>query len=257
MKRELYQELGKMMLMSCGLFGAFFLLLWLAELLIPSLRGVLLHWDDPAFLVGIPASVTGVAYVLTIRNPKNYTGFILGIVMSLLLAWQFYLQGNYDLVLLYVLVFVPFMLMSFRAWRANTLGEKKEEQEELRPTFVPIPKFVALLVTFIVVIAADYVLNTLLIYRDAWSEHAVLKVLGGAMIASSLLANILMIRQRNDAWINWVIYSATGMVFYIVVDNLFSILLFLVFLIINARAQYAWLKMTRKEDFGWARKGEK
>ena len=253
MRRKLYQELGKMMLMSCGLFGAFFLLLWLAELLIPSLSGVLLHWDDPAFLVGIPASVIGVAYVLTIRNPKNYTGFILGIAMSLLLAWQFYLQGNYDLVFLYVLVFVPFMIMSFRAWRANTLGQT-QDQGELRPTFVQIPKFMALLVTFIVVIAADYVLNTLLIYRDAWSEHAVLKILGGAMIASSLLANILMIRQRNDAWINWVIYSAVGMIFYIVVDNMFSILLFLVFLIINARAQYAWLKMTQHEDFGWTRR---
>ena len=60
-----------MLLTSCAIFGVFFLMLFAAESLIDSLRGVLLQWQDPAFIVGIPASVVGVAYVLTIRNPKN------------------------------------------------------------------------------------------------------------------------------------------------------------------------------------------
>ena len=252
MRRVLYKELGKMLLVSCGIFGVFFLLLYAAESLVPQLKGVLLHWEDPAFLVGIPASVVGVAYVLTIRNPKNYTGFILGIVMSLLLAWQFYLQGNMDLVILYTLVFIPFMVLSLNAWRKSTLG-LVQDNKPLEPTFVDRPKFLLLVAVFAAVVAVDYVLVTRFINHDGWCDAAVIKLLGGMMIASSLLANILMIRQRNDAWINWVIYSAAGVAFYVVVGNLFSILLFVVFLIINARAQVAWIRMTHPSNYGWLR----
>jgi len=250
MRRALYKELGKMLLLSCGIFGVFFLVLYMAESLLPQLKGVLLHWQDPAFLVGIPASVVGVAYVLTIRNPKNYTGFILGIVMSLLLAWQFYLQGNMDLVLLYTLIFPPFMALSIRAWRQSTLGLGKEDKP-LEPSFVEKHMFLLLVSVFAAVVALDYVLVTRVINHDGWSDAVLIKLLGGTMIASSLLANILMIRQRNDAWINWVIYSAAGVAFYVVIGNLFSILLFVVFLIINARAQAAWLKLTTSDNRGW------
>lgn len=239
-----------MLLTSCGIFGVFFLLLFVAENLIPALKGVLLQWNDPAFLVGIPASVTGVAYVLTIRNPKNYTGFILGIVMSLLLAWQFYLQGNYDLVVLYIIVFVPFMVLSLRTWRQSTLGLVKADKP-LVPTFVDEKQFAALVAIFLAIVAADYALCTLMIYKDGWGDAAAVKLLGGCMVASSLLANILMIRQRNDAWLNWVLYSAAGIAFNVVVWNLFSLLLFVVFLLINMRAQIAWIKMTTPENRGW------
>ncbi len=252
MRSVLYKELGKMLLTSCAIFGVFFLMLFAAESLIDSLRGVLLQWQDPAFIVGIPASVVGVAYVLTIRNPKNYTGFMLGIVMSLLLAWQFYLQGNMDLVMLYTLVFIPFMVLSLRAWRQSTLGLVKEDKP-LEPTFVDKRKFLMIVLVFVAVVVLDYVLVTLLINHDGWCDDALIKILGGTMIASSLLANILMIRQRNDAWIHWVIYSAAGIAFYVVVGNLFSILLFVVFLIINARAQIAWIRMTKPSNYGWVR----
>ena len=71
MKKTLWQELGKHILLSMGIFSALFLILYIVEWAVPSLSGVLLQWHDPAFVVGIPASVIGVAYVLTIRNPKN------------------------------------------------------------------------------------------------------------------------------------------------------------------------------------------
>jgi hypothetical protein len=112
MKLALWKELGKQLLVSMGIFFALFLILYIVEWAVPSLSGVLLQWHEPAFVVGIPASVIGVAYVLTIRNPQNYTGFVGGIVMALLLSWQFALLQQWGLTVLYVAVFVPFMSYS-------------------------------------------------------------------------------------------------------------------------------------------------
>ena len=71
---------------------------------------------DAVFMISIAASIVGVAYVLTIRNPQNYTGFYLGIVSSALLGIQFYLLGSYDLTFLYFLVFIPFQVMAIYTW---------------------------------------------------------------------------------------------------------------------------------------------
>ena len=133
MKQILWKEFGKQLLMSIGIFFALFLVLYMVEWLIPSLHGTLLQWHDPAFIVGIPASIIGVAYVLTIRNPQNYTGFYGGIAMALLLATQFYLQGNLDLVFLQLAVFIPFMVVSLLCWRNQVFS------------FVACPKFGLLL----------------------------------------------------------------------------------------------------------------
>ena len=38
----------------------------------------------------LAAGIIGSAYVLTVKNPNNYFGFALGVIMSLLLAIQFY-----------------------------------------------------------------------------------------------------------------------------------------------------------------------
>ena len=100
MQKQLFLELLHKTLFSCGLFLLLFAVLYLIEWLVPSLQGQLLQWDNAAFVVGIPASVVGVAYVLTIKNPQNYTGFYGGILMALLLSCQFFLQGNFDLVFL-------------------------------------------------------------------------------------------------------------------------------------------------------------
>ena len=134
----------------------------------PSLCGILLQWHDLAFIVGIPASVMGTAYVLTIRDPKNYTGFYGGIIMALLLSIQFYLQGNMDLVLLQLLVFVPFLLSSLLRWRRLALQPQSAEQP-----FVPewLPRQQQCLSWFIllIIVAGDYILATLFIQQNACS----------------------------------------------------------------------------------------
>ena len=85
LQRSLWKDFGKQILVSLGIFSTLFLILYIVEWLVPSLQGTLLQWHDPAFVVGIPASAIGVGYVLTIRNPKNYTGFYGGILLNLLL----------------------------------------------------------------------------------------------------------------------------------------------------------------------------
>ena len=210
----------------------------------PSLRGILLQWHDLAFIVGIPASVIGTAYVLTIRNPKNYTGFYGGIMMALLLSIQFYLQGNLDLVFLQLLVFVPFLLSSLMRWRKLALQPQPAEL-----SFTPkwLPRYQQWLSFFILllIVVGDYILATLVIQQDAWSDNIIIKLMGGLMIASSTLANFILIYQKIDAWLWWVLYALSGIVLYILIGNIFSVLLFIVFLIINGSVGIAWIQLRK------------
>ena len=244
MKTTLWKELGKQILLSMGIFSALFLILYIVEWTVPSLSGVLLQWHDSAFVVGIPASVIGVAYVLTIRNPHNYTGFAGGMLMALLLAVQFFLLGSYDLVILQLAVFFPFLLISFVRWRRQTLSPSAAEQP-FYPEWLPLGQRIISLLVLAAIIVADYVLATLLIQHNAWSENIVLKLIGGLMIASSTLANFILIYQKIDAWVWWIVYALSGMIFYALIGNAFSFVLFTVFLLVNGGAGLAWIKASK------------
>ena len=247
MKKTLWQELGKHILLSMGIFSALFLILYIVEWAVPSLSGVLLQWHDPAFVVGIPASVIGVAYVLTIRNPKNYTGFAGGMVMAVLLAIQFFLLGNFDLVILQLAVFFPFLLISFIRWRRQTLSLSAAEHP-FYPEWLPLgPRLISLLL-LVAIIMADYALATLVIQHNAWTDNMILKLIGGLMIASSTLANFILIYQKIDAWIWWVVYALAGMIFYVLIGNAFSFVLFTVFLFVNGGAGIAWIKAFKAQQ---------
>ena len=244
MKLALWKDFGKQTLVSLIIFTALFLILYIVERIIPSLNGVLLQWYDPAFVLGMPASVIGVAYVLTIRNPKNYTGFVGGMVMAVLLAIQFFLLGSYDLVILQLAVFFPFLLMSFIRWRRQTLILCAAEQP-FCPKWLPlVPRLVSLFL-LVVIILADYALATMVLQHNAWSDNIVLKLIGGLMIASSTLANFILIYQKIDAWIWWVVEAQAGMIFYALIGNAFSFVLFTVFLLVNGRAGLAWIKASK------------
>ena len=246
MQTSLWQELGKQILLSMGIFSALFLILYIVEWAVPSLGGVLLQWHDPAFVVGIPASVIGVAYVLTIRNPQNYTGFVGGIVMAVLLATQFFLLGNYDLVILQLAVFIPFLLMSFLRWRRQTLTLSDREQP-FYPEWLPTGQMLVSLLLLVAIIVADYALATLVIQHNDWSDNIILKLIGGLMIASSTLANFILIYQKIDAWLWWTVYALAGMMFYALIGNAFSFVLFTVFLLVNGAAGIAWIKASKAQ----------
>lgn len=242
---SLWRETMRNLLLSMLLFAVLIGFCWLAERF-ASLS--LLHFADAAFCVGIPASVIGVAYVLTIRNPLNYTGFYAGILMSLLLAMQFFLQGNYDLTCLYVCVFVPFQVKSVAAW-------KHPKQEESNAAFVPeflsVRGMLMSLGVFAAIVVLDYIFVTLVMNCDGFADGILLKLMGGLLIASSVLANFWLIYKKNDAWIYWVLYSVAGIVFYVLVNNIFSVVLFTFFLIINGMAGISWLRMTDSAHMGW------
>ena len=251
LKAELWKELGRSMLLSALVYALLFAVLYGVESLFPSLHHRLLTWYTPdksldwAFLVGIPASIIGTGYVLAIRNPQNYTGFYMGIVMSLLLAFQLYLQGSYDLVCLYLFVFVPFMIASVVKWRKAALAvTEKEKVEPFVPEFLKPTKQLLVRGVALLIIVADYIFVTLCINHDAWTDLLLTKLAGAVLIASAVLANFLLIYKKNDAWICWGIYCLTGILLFTVLGNAFSVVMFVTMLIVNLSAQIAWLKQT-------------
>lgn len=235
---SLWRELLKNICLSITIFVVILFLSYIAE---SVWQLPLLHFADAAFCVGIPASIIGVAYVLTIRNPENHTGFYLGILMSVLLAIQFYLQGNYDLTILYLACFVPFQIKSISTWKH---ASHAQQSEPLQPTFLSKKAMLLSILIFVIITLLDYLLATFVINHDALQENIVIKLMGALLISSSVLANYWLIYKKTDAWVYWVIYSASGIIFYILINNIFSVVLFIFFLVINSIAAISWLHLT-------------
>lgn len=257
MRKHLIKELGQKTLFSIILFVTLFGLFYLIEWVYPDIQGRLLQWTladgsiNWAFIVGIPASLMGTAYVLTVKNPQNYFGFYMGIVMSLLLAVQFYLQGSYDLVVLYLCVFIPFQVASLITWRRQAL-QTPQDNTDFTPKFITIQLSIVVHIVALLIVAIDYIIATKLIHHDGWQDQMTMKLLAGCTIASSLLANLLMIYKKNDAWLCWVFYCITSIIMFVIIGNVFSLVMFTMMLIINTSAQLSWLMMTKSDHFGWA-----
>lgn len=249
---KLWRETGANSLIAIVLFGALLGVLYVAELLIPELAGKLLFFNQPAFCVGIPASIIGVAYILSIKNPANYTGFYLGVGSSALLGVQFYLNGLYDLTFLYFVVFIPFQIMAIMSWKK---GSKTQKEEVFAPEFLNMSTMLITLLAFVAIIVVDYLFATFVMYGDGLCENVVAKIISGSMIAASVLANYWLIYKKNDSWLYWLVYSVAGMLLAVVVtSNVFSLVLFTFFLVINGVATMAWIKATPKEKYGWLKK---
>jgi len=248
----LWKALGRNCIISIILFGALLGLLYIAELIFPAIT--LLRWHDPAWVVGIPASVIGVAYILTIRNPKNYTGFYAGIIMSILLGVQFVLLGRIgaDSAFLFFFVFIPFQMMSIYKWSRN----KGDGGASFEPKFLDTPRLLLSIAMLVTITAGDYLLATYVLQGNGLTENVVSKLLSGLLISSSFLANYWLIYRKTDSWIYWLIYSLAGIVLFSIPgdqQNPFSIVLFTFFLVINSMAGIAWIKATKPENMNWAK----
>lgn len=244
---HLWRALGRNFIISIILFGALLGLLWLAEVVFPSVS--LLKWHDPAWVVGIPASIIGVAYILTVRDPQNYTGFYAGIIMSVLLGIQFILQGGYDSAFLFFMVFIPFQMMSIYKWSRN----KEDGGASFEPKFLDTPRLIMSIAMMVVITAGDMILASYAIYHEPLLDNLTIKLLSGLLISSSFLANYWLIYRKTDSWIYWIIYSLAGIGLFIILGNIFSIVLFCFFLVINGMAGIAWIKGTKKENLNWAK----
>ena len=243
---KLWRALGRNFILSIIMFGALLGLLWLAELIFPSLT--LLKWHDTAWCVGIPASIVGVSYILTIRDPQNFTGFFAGIVMSALLGVQFTLQGSYDSTFLYFFVFIPFQMMSIYKWSRK----KDDGGASFEPKFLDVPRFWLSIFIGLAITVGDYLMMTYLFNHEGLTDNVSVKLCNGLMISSSFLANYWLIYRKNDAWLYWFIYSVAGIVLFIILGNIFSLVLFCFFLVINSMAGIAWIKNTKPENLYWA-----
>ena len=247
---NLWRALGRNTIVSIILFGALLGLLWLAEWIFPSVQGQLLRWADAAWVVGIPASIIGVAYILTIKDPSNYTGFYAGIIMSILLGVQFILQGGYDSAFLFFCIFIPFQMMSIYKWSRN----KDDGGASFEPKFLDTPRLIMSVGILFLITLGDYLLATFAFYHDGLAENITIKVLSGLLISSSFLANYWLIYRKTDSWLYWIIYSLAGIGLFIIINNIFSIVLFVFFLVINGMAGIAWIKATKPENMGWLKR---
>ena len=250
---SLWRALGRNFIISVILFGALLGLLWLVEWSVNSFHLSsytfhLLRWYDPAWVVGIPASIIGVAYILTVRDPQNYTGFFAGIIMSVLLGIQFLLQGAYDSAFLFFFVFIPFQLMSIYKWSRK----KDEGGASFEPKFLDTPRLLLSIAMLVFITLGDYLLCTYAFYHDGLTQNMLVKTLSGLLISSSFLANYWLIYRKTDSWIYWLLYSIAGIGLFIIIRNPFSIVLFTFFLVINGMACVTWIKATKPEHRYWA-----
>ncbi len=209
--------------------------------------GIEIVWDITMYL-SIVASVAGVAHILTIRNPLNYLGFIPGLVMTVFLALQFYTLESYDLVVLYVCVFIPMQTKSFIEWNKSLQNYELGlgGQDDFRPKFQAPKQLCVSILVFLLIVAADFAL----LKWGLESKLSVYALISSAvMVSSSILANYLMISKKIDTWIYWLLYSVAGLVLAFLIDNTFNIVLFLFFLVINSYTAAVWIRKRSKGDF--------
>ena len=190
-------------------------------------------------ILSVIATISGVAYLLTIRNPQNYFGFYLGILSSACLGVQFAFLSGYDLTFLYFAVFIPFQYAAIVNWRKKSL--QNTENEIFNPKFLPFKKQLFFFAILLIIIVIDYIFAEKILKNDDF----LIKIVFAAMISSSILANYLMIGKWLDTWLYWLLYSVSAIFSAIIIQNNFNLLLFVFFLIINTITFISWLKIKK------------
>ncbi|MCL2597468.1 MAG: nicotinamide mononucleotide transporter [Paludibacter sp.] len=204
---------------------------------------------DKALLLSVLATIFGVCYILTIRNPQNYVGFYFGIISSVCLGVQFAFLGNFDLTFLYFFVFIPFQISAIVSWEKKSV--QNTDNEIFTPKFLNLKRRIFFILLFILIIIIDYVFASfyLNLHKNGlFFDNFIIKTIFAIMISSSILANFLMIGKWLETWIYWLIYSVAAIFSAIMLKNNFNLLLFVFFLIINAISFYSWLKIRKRTD---------
>jgi nicotinamide riboside transporter PnuC len=201
---------------------------------------------DKVLFFSVLSTITGVCYILTIRNPECYTGFYFGIVSSASLGTQMALLGNFDQTILYLVVFVPCQTLSLINWRKKYFN--KIDGKKFVPKFSPFRQQMLYLFILIVLTVADFVFMSKLLPKynslDFW-ENFWEKLIFAVMVSSSILANFLLVDKRMETWLCWIIYSSLAIISAIIVQNSFNLLLFIFFLIINTLCFISWMRLRR------------
>lgn len=234
--KVLLKEVFINLLISIGIFAAVLIFLYFCGLIVKD--GQLINPYLPLELV---AGIIGTAYILIVKNPNNYLGFAIGIIMSVLLGVQFYLEGFKDLTILYYCVFIPCQIYTLIKWKKG--NNQDIDSEYAIPSFMDVKRFLVVLCILAILMLAD-----LFLLQDEFTTAA---VISSAIVGSSTLANFLMIRKRTDAWFYWVIFSLCGVILMILSHNYVTLTLYTIYLFINGNVCIAWCKQTPKDRYGW------
>ncbi|MDR1542880.1 MAG: nicotinamide mononucleotide transporter [Prevotellaceae bacterium] len=204
---------------------------------------------DKLLIFSVISTVSGVAGIMTIRNPQNYTGFYLGMISSAFLAAQFFFMEKFDLTFLYLIVFIPFQFSGLVNWKriskSEIAGETRNDNNSGKLRFLPSKRQIFYFSIFILLFIIDYVFASFCLknYENVPIFSKIFeKTAFAVMISSSILSNWLMIGKWLDAWVYWLIYSVSAIVSALIIHNNFNLLLFAFFLIINAISFVSWLK---------------
>lgn len=100
----------------------------------------------------------------------------------------------------------------------------------------------------IIITFGDYLISTFAFQHNGLLDNVMVKVLNGLLISCSFIANYWLIYRKTDAWIYWVLYSIAGIGLFIILGNIFSIVLFTFFLVINGMACISWMKISNRPE---------
>lgn len=237
------KEVAANLLIAIAIFVGVVVLLYFLGLVVDGSGQLLNRWLP----LELAAGVIGSAYVLTVKNPNNYFGFVLGVIMSILLAIQFYVESTpennmKDQTLLYCAIFIPCQLLTLVKWISASKGTSKDDKHS-------IPSFMGVKGLFIgIFIFADIIVLDMLVLQPCFN---LANLMSACVVASSAQANFLMIRKRTDAWFYWLLFSVTGIIQMICIQNYVTLTLYIVYLFINGSACIAWCKQTPPERRGW------
>lgn len=240
---KLLKEVAVNVLIATAIFVGVVVLLYFLGLVVDGEGHLLNRWLP----LELAAGIIGSAYVLTVKNPNNYFGFVLGVVMSILLATQFFVESTpennmKDQTLLYCAVFIPCQLLTLVKWISASKGTSKSSKHA-------IPSFMGVKGLFIgLFIFADIIIIDMLVLQPCFT---LANLMSACVVASSTQANFLMIRKRTDAWFYWLMFSVTGIIQMICIQNYVTFTLYIVYLLINGTACIAWCKQTPRERRGW------
>lgn len=231
---QLLKEVGWNTLLSIAIFTTVILFLFF------------IGFSDSIQKIAIASGLMGSAYVLIIRNPNNYFGFIFGIISSILLGIQFYLAKSIDLPFLYFFIFIPCQAFTLYTWiRGNN---STESEKPFNPSFLSTKFFLLTLVLFLGIFFIDIFMVRKI---GGATQTLSIQIVSALVVATSTLANFLLIKKKTDSWYYWVIFSIAGIVLNILYKDYVTVTLFSVYFIINANAFYNWVKKTPKENYGW------
>lgn len=210
---------------------------------------LILHYttNTPVSPLEVVSSLLGISYILTIRNPNNYVGFYVGIVSSVLLAMHFFEIKEYPSAVLYLGVYVPCQILTIINW---VRGQKAvKENAGFAPSFLSKKGLGFMLGLLVVVSVVTYGIFSWL-RPSFW----VVLLLNAVFVGLNVLANILVIMKKTECFFFWVLSCILGAIIFTLAGSYFTVLLYCVFITVNALGLINWTVATPAVNYGWMKK---